>query len=476
MDSGKTVSFLLNHQSVATLAPAGLLLLDFLRKQLRLPGTKEGCKEGDCGACMVLVGDLQADGTVRYQPMTSCLMPLGECAGRHIVTIEGLNFADRLSPVQAALVAEGASQCGYCTPGIVVSMTGLLMDPSLPVDAETIRYALSGNLCRCTGYRSLRDSHRHLAPLARRFTARRIEDLLEAEAIPSHFAEAPAILRELQSSGEPSCDRPEAIRIAGGTDLYVQRGEEIPTSPVALLHAHPQLGGITREGDRLRVGALTTFEAFGREPEVLAAMPAMPEWLLLMASWQIRNRATVGGNLVNASPIGDMTSLLMALDSELTLLAGEARRNVLLRDFYLGYKTLAKQPDELVESIAFELPAANETVNWEKVSKRTYLDIATVNSGCRITVEAGTVTRAVLSYGGIAATPMQATQTAASLIGKPLDAETMRTALDVLQAEISPISDVRGSADYKRLLARQFTLAHFAAAGADISSVLGVSV
>jgi len=459
---------MLNERLLSTSAPPGLLVLDFLRRERRLIGTKEGCKEGDCGACMVLIGELGDAESVSYMPVTSCLMPVGELHGKHLVTIEGLNL-EELTPVQAAILEHGGSQCGYCTPGIVVSMTGLLLDPALPVSEEGVKYALGGNLCRCTGYRSLKNCGETLAEkVSGHLEGNRLKNLIKLGVVPAWFESTPETLAAIP--GRPASPASAAspastarFRIAGGTDMYVQQGEHIPSASVELLET---LKGITINDGVVRVGAMTTFEDFGRHPELVSMMPRLPHWLELMASWQIRNRATVGGNIVNASPIGDMTSLVYALDARLELLkpASGARRTVPMRSFFLGYKVRDLQDDEIVEAIVFDVPAPDERINWEKVSKRSYLDIATVNTGARFKITGANphfISQAMITIGGVAAVPFHAAKTCAFLEDKPVEPAVVRDALQVLDGEISPISDVRGSADYKRVLARQLVLAHF---------------
>ena len=364
MPSG--IRFILNDREVETDAPAGLLVLDFLRECKRLTGTKEGCKEGDCGACAILIGELKGD-AVRYQPVTSCLVPLAEVHGRHVVTIEGCNQAG-LNPVQEAIVEFGGTQCGFCTPGIVVSLHGLLLDNAKGLSLDDVKYALGGHLCRCTGYRSLKDCAAALerdlgGRLQANGSASRVPALTAAGALPEYFNGIPRRLRALlpsshatrpeagtaassrpgpaaaaapadPTSGSPAVaglrrvasgdgladgdgSRPPApeLLIAGGTDLYVQQGETIPERTVVVLGQRPDLKGIRRAGGEFRVGALTTFEEFGTHPAVIAAIPRIGAFNHLIASWQIRNRATLAGNIVNASPIGDFTALLLALDA-----------------------------------------------------------------------------------------------------------------------------------------------------------------
>ncbi len=469
------IRFILNDRLVESSAPAGLLLLDFLRVSERLTGTKEGCKEGDCGACAVLIGELTG-GAVRYQPVTSCLVPLAEVHGRHVVTIEGCNLSAGLTPVQEAVVEHGGTQCGFCTPGIVVSLHGLLLDDARGLSLEDVKYALSGHLCRCTGYRSLKDC---AETLDRRFGSRlngtggadgvsganhtpRVAVMASAGALPDYFTTIPERLRDLRGeSHAPELEAEPEVRIAGGTDLYVQQGgEEIPDRRVEVLNRRPALKGIRVRDGEFRVGALTTFEEFGADQQVIESIPRIGAFSHLIASWQIRNRATLSGNIVNASPIGDFTALLLALDARVVLDDGGSRRSVSLKDFYHGYKQMDLRPGELVTEVAFADPA-DSRVNFEKVSKRTCLDIASVNSACAIRCIGDTIIDAHVSLGGVAPIPLYLHETSQALRGRNLDQEAAWDALRLSQQEIAPITDVRGSAEYKRLLARQLLIAHF---------------
>ncbi len=477
--------FLLNDRQISTAQPPGLLVLDYLRHHQRQPGTKEGCKEGDCGACTVLIGELDGE-VVCYRPVTSCLMPIGELEGRHLVTIEGLNLPE-LTPVQQAIVDQGASQCGFCTPGIVVSLTGLLMAADARVDRTTVKQALSGHLCRCTGYRSLKVAGDVAAAAVGKRTG--VEALVADGRLPAYFLDAPARLRQIHSdsAAEEGAAAAAVVNvaddgthpamiIAGGTDLYVQRGDDVPDAEVEVLNLASEMRqlmrGIERWDGHLRVGALTTFEEFGEHPEVQRWIPEIADYMFLIASWQIRNRATLGGNVINASPIGDMTVLLLALQSQLVLRRGDTDRTVPMGSFYRGYKVLDKAPDEILTNILIPDVDAQTRIGWEKVSKRKCLDIATVNCAGRIRVEDDRVVEAGLAVGGVAPIPLELTATRDHLLGQPIDRSTIEGALAVAQTEIAPISDVRGSADYKRLLTRQLMVALFTGMFPDQLSVV----
>ena len=463
MNLKTSIRFILNDREVTAWESPGRLVLDYLRDSEHLTGTKEGCKEGDCGACSVLLGTLE-NGDVRYVPMTSCLIPMGELVGKHLVSIEGLNF-ERLSPVQAAMVDCGGTQCGYCTPGFVVAMTGWLMDKDRPLTNTGAKEAISGNLCRCTGYRSIKEAGSQVVEKlsSKLNSVNRIKDLCENGALPRYFESIPDRLAKLEMPPLPESTE-NGVRpliIAGGTDLYVQRGEEIPDQAVNLLNRKAPVAPIGEDAGKLFVDARMTFQAFGDHPLIQVCVPEIQHYNELIASWPIRTRATLGGNICNASPIADMTCLLLALGVELHLEGGDEPRSVLLKDFYLGYKQLAKEPEEVVASLSFSKPSSHTLINWEKVSKRAVLDIATVNSAARFEVEDGFIKEAALALGGVAAIPLYLVEASNALRNQKLTPELVMTVVDVAQTEFQPISDVRGSAEYKRLLARQLLLANF---------------
>lgn len=463
MNLKTTIRFILNDCEVTARESPGRLVLDYLRDSERLTGTKEGCKEGDCGACSVLLGSLD-NGSVRYVPMTSCLIPMGELMGKHLVTIEGLNL-ETLSPVQDAMVDCGGTQCGYCTPGFVVCMTGWMMDGNRSFDSVGVREAISGNLCRCTGYRSIKEAGDQVVEkLSSNLSMEnRISDLCRLGALPAYFDSIASRLAtlELPESGDDPIGGVRPLVIAGGTDLYVQRGGEIPDQPVDLLNTGQAIPSIEEVDGRLVVDARLSFQEFGDDPLIQKAIPEIQAYNELIASWPIRTRATLGGNICNASPIADMTCLLLALNCGLHLTGGSEPRCLALKNFFLGYKQLAKTEDEVIETVSFATPNTNTRINWEKVSKRAVLDIATVNSGARFEVEDGIITEVHLALGGVAAIPLYLREASKSLENHLLNPELVFAAVDIAQSEIEPISDVRGSADYKRLLARQLLLAHF---------------
>jgi len=443
----QTIKFILNNKDISTDLPSGKIVLDFLRHSL--PGTKEACREGDCGACLILVGKWDGN-TVSYQPVNSCLLPLGEIDGQHLVTIECFKNND-LTPIQAAIVNEGATQCGYCTPGIVLSLTGFFLN-SRTLDASAAIAALDGNLCRCTGYQSIKRAATRLCQtFSRPPEVNVVAWLVEKQILPTYFLQIPERLQKLSPA---KVSHPSAVKVAGGTDLWVQKPAELSHANLVYLSRRADLRGIRVEQNRCYVGATTSIEDLKNSPIMSAFFPKMPEYFQRIAATPIRHRATVGGNLVNASPIGDLTIFFLALGAHIILSQSEMP----LKDFFIGYKKLNMHKDELVKGVSFQCPAKNAVFNFEKVSKRPHLDIASVNSAMQIQIEQGVIQQVHLSAGGVAPIPLYLSRTVNYLKGKTL--ETIRQAAAIAQSEISPINDVRGSADYKRLLLRQLIYAH----------------
>lgn len=449
------ISFILNNTDIRTELPPGMTVLDLVRYQQNLKGTKIGCREGDCGACTILVGELVAD-EVKYRSMTSCLMPLANAAGKHIVTIEGINPEDgSLTPVQQAMVDESGTQCGFCTVGFVMALTGACLDGTARSPESAIS-AVDGNICRCTGYKSIERAATRLSGSSRSC----------GRVVPEYFSNIAGRLRELyEIDNGIESTRPKTVAavVGGGTDLYVQRPAEMAETDSRPLLYDEKLRGIREVDGLIEIGGSATVTDLLESPVMQAAFPKLYEHLKLISSTPIRNMATLAGNFVNASPIGDMTVWFLALDGELELAeaGGSVSRTLPLRSLYLGYKQLARTPDELITAVRFKKPAAGFRFNFEKISKRTYLDIATVNTAMSLTVDGATIADAHISAGGVAPVPLYLMKTSAYLRGRKADEETVEEAQTIAQTEISPISDVRGTAEYKRLLLRQLFRAHF---------------
>lgn len=468
--------FILNNQNIETDLPKGTTVLDFVRYHKHLTGTKIGCREGDCGACTVLIGELNDDNNVSYRSMTSCLLPLANIENKHIVTIEGLNQETELTPIQKFMVEESGTQCGFCTVGFVVSMTGFaLQNTENKENTEgTIIAAIDGNICRCTGYKSIERAAKRLNEFLNQKDSNQtnLEYAIDNQLVPSYFENIKQRLtllkpfQKLQTFGKVV----DTLAVGGGTDLYVQRHEEMPQTAANHLFNDTLLRGVKLENGWFEIGAAATVSDLKASPEMNKTFPFLQKHLKLVSSTPIRNMATIAGNIVNASPIGDLTVFLLALNASILLqnianpdkLGTEGGiREVALKDFYKGYKTLDKTADEIVTKIRFRQPEGDFYFNFEKVSKRTHLDIASVNSAIFLKIKKNTIVEAHIAVGGVAPIPLYLHKTAAFLKNKEMKEEVFAEANDVMQTEINPISDVRGSAEYKRLLAKQLFKAHF---------------
>lgn len=464
-------TFLLNDEIITTAEPVGMPLLEYIRRIKYLHGSKLVCGEGECGACTVLVGEL-TDEKVVYRSMTACIMPLANTSGKHIVTIEGLNM-EELSPVQKALAAANGAQCGFCTPGFVVSLMGVILNGD-EISPESLMESIDGNICRCTGYKSIERAVESLAKSLPGKKPEKLSDrqrspssehlglLLDLKYLPAYFADIPQKLRQISLPPSRKRNDPAHPVVGGGTDIYVQRSDQLRDGRISPFFDEASLRGIRLEDGICEFGAAMTMGDLYRSPEFNQALPDSEYIFKLLSSSQIRNMATIGGNLANASPIGDFTILLLALDADLTLAGNGEKRRLKLKDFYLGYKKTALGAGEYIEKIQFDRLRTDDRFNFEKVSQRRRLDVAAVNSACRMTFgEDRVLTDLRLSAGGVGPIPLMLEKTASFLIGKKPDEATLGEAIEWMQDEIAPISDVRGSAQYKKMLLRQLFFAHF---------------
>lgn len=454
------IKFILNNELIETDLPSGMVLADYIRYKECLTGTKLGCREGDCGACTVLVGT-RVGSEVIYESVTSCLMPLGNAQSKHIVTVEGVNII-RLNKIQAAIADEGGTQCGFCTPGFIMSLCGFALSKE-PKNQEKGILAIAGNICRCTGYKSIeRALEQIVQELQELDTNNRINWLVENGFLPNYFVNIETKLKECVLQETDLGHDAQKVFVGGGTDLYVQRPTEMLPAEIVHTTQRQDLKGIWKANGRCHIGASTSTEALKQSPLIQSLSPNSDHFFNLISSLQIRNMATVAGNLVNASPIGDLAVFLLALNSNIILNDNGALREIPLKNFFKGYKTLDKKETEFVQEINFDLPTGKHYFNFEKVCKRTYLDIASVNTAINIECNLhGEITKASLAAGGVAPVPKYLTKTSAYLTGQTVSEALFKNSLDIAQEEISPISDVRGSEAYKRLLLRQLMKAHY---------------
>ncbi len=451
------ISFILNRDLVQANVPKGTILLDYIRDSKRLKGTKSACREGDCGSCTVLVGS-KKNNELQYKAITSCITPIGNINGKHVVTIEGLN-QELATPIQQALIDAGAIQCGYCTPGIVLSLTGYLLSSHV-YHFDSAKEAIAGNICRCTGYKSIeRALETILTPLLSTDKKDRFAQLINKGYLPSWFSD---IVERLSAIEIKSNVQDLKTIVGGGTDIYVQRPDELIDKELSFFSDLTDLNQITFKENSCTIGAACKISDILDNEILNQNIPGFANHIRLIASNLIRNIATIAGNIVNASPIGDLSILFLAMNTTLIIknTSGNIRK-VKLDDFFKSYKNIDLQTYEYVAELEFELPSKTELFNFEKVSKRKYLDIASVNSAILVQMEHNLIKTIRVSVGGVSPIPLMLRKTCNYLIDKPLNTSVIQSAAEIMDQEISPISDVRGSSDYKRLLARQLFFAHF---------------
>ncbi len=452
------IQFILNDEMIKTSYGSSRTLLDFIRYEQNIRGTKIGCREGDCGACTVLIGKIQND-RLKYESVTSCLTPLANIHGAHVVTVEGLNL-NTPNAVQQAMIDHSATQCGFCTPGFVVSLCGYALSDK-PVSNEGAISSIDGNICRCTGYKSIERAAWELADLLiKKDKHDPISWLIKHRVIPEYFSGIQARLISIKIT--PVVNGISNPIIGGGTDLFVQKHDELHDADLTFLFNDPSLKGIYQEGNQCRIMASTTATDLIESPIFKKYIPGWHDYMKLVSSTPIRNIGTLAGNLVNASPIGDLTVIFLALGSDILLSTQDGKsRKLPLKGLYLDYKQLDLKENEIVKEISFEIPDASEKFHFEKVSKRKYLDIASVNSAIRIQLTGNTIESVQCSIGGVAPIPKYLSATSDFLTGSVMDHDAILSAAEVMQDEIAPISDARGSKEYKRLLARQLFYSHF---------------
>ncbi|TWC19045.1 MULTISPECIES: xanthine dehydrogenase small subunit [unclassified Pseudomonas] len=467
------IQFLLNQElrNEHTLDP-NLTVLNYLREHVGKSGTKEGCASGDCGACTVVVGELDTDESgrsrIRYRSLNACLTFVSSLHGKQLISVEDLKHQGQLHSVQQAMVDCHGSQCGFCTPGFVMSLFALQKNSEQP-DAHKAHEALAGNLCRCTGYRPI------LAAAEQACCGKQPDqfDAREAETIARLKAIVPRETGEL-NCGDKRClvpltvadladlydAYPQARLLAGGTDLALEVTQFHRTLPVMIYVGNvAELKRIERFDDRLEIGAATTlsdcYEALKAE------YPDFGELLQRFASLQIRNQGTLGGNIGNASPIGDSPPLLIALGAQIVLCKGQVRRTLALEDYFIEYRVTARRESEFIEKIIVPRASAEQAFRAYKVSKRLDDDISAVCAAFNLRIDDGVVRDARVAFGGMAAIPKRAKHCEAALIGAPWNDSTLERACAALAEDFTPLSDFRASKEYRLLGARNLLRKYF---------------
>ncbi len=435
------------------------LLLDYLRDSEGATGTKEGCGEGDCGACTVALGRMRG-GRLVYEPVNACILLLGQVDGAEVVTVEDLTAADgSLHPIQREMVAHHASQCGFCTPGFVMALFAMYQSTNGAVTRDQVNDWIAGNLCRCTGYRPIVDAGIAACQGGRHDRFRTGRDdmegvltfLADGEDVfigdEQRFFAAPTTVDGLADLYERY---PDATIVAGGTDVGLWITKQLRDLK-RIIHVGKvaDFDAIEDSGPELIIGAGATYAQV--EPHLAALDPDIGELLRRLGSRQVRASGTVGGNVANGSPIGDMPPLLIALDATLSLRKGRQARSMAIEDFFISYGTQAREPGELVTAIAVPRLTDEHVFRCYKVTKRFDQDISSVMGAFRFTLDQDAiVTEARLAYGGMAETPRRAAGAEAQLIGHPLrDARVWGNAFAALHQDFAPIDDHRATARYR---------------------------
>lgn len=472
--SRSVIGFALNgHLQTVDGDDAAMMLADYLRRRAGLTGTKVVCAEGDCGACTVLRArpPRKASDPWRFEAINACITLVAQMDGCALITIEGLGPGDTMTPVQEAMVKCHGSQCGYCTPGFVMALTGFMekcRERNCPPTPASVKNALTGNLCRCTGYTPIVEAANAVTPddkssLSERFVTapmqRRLRSLhkqpIQLDWSGGKFW-APLTLEEAARLRQKY---PEAAILASSTDfgVMVNKGKKSVGHGISL-HLIPDLDRIQRRGNTLTVGARATLEQVRQA--CVELIPEFSHLLDVFASPQIKHTATLVGNIANGSPIGDTLPFLLVADGTVMVTSSRRERVIPLMEFYRGYRTLDLKSGEVIRSVSFRIPHPQEHLKLFKAAARKDLDIAAANGAFLMDIPAtsGTpvIRNARIALGGVAAVPLRLTAVEDYLRGKPCKPEILDEAEHLMQEAINPISDVRGSAAYRRVLVRNF--------------------
>ncbi|MEV7372822.1 FAD binding domain-containing protein [Streptomyces sp. NPDC090301] len=470
-------------------SPPHTTVLDFLRER-GLTGTKEGCAEGECGACSVLVARPGTDKPTDWVAVNACLVPVASLDGQEIVTSEGLATAGAagapaaLHPVQEEMAVRGGSQCGYCTPGFVCSMAAEYYRPNRCAHPDPAHggdpehgpngfdlHALSGNLCRCTGYRPIRDAAFAVGTPAEDDPLARRRELSPPEPVATRYAQDDRVFLRRSTLSETLRElreRPDAVVVAGSTDwgVEVNIGSRRADCVIAVDRL-PELRELRVTSDHVEIGAGLTLTEIERRLD--GEVPLLAELFPQFASRLIRNSATLGGNLGTGSPIGDSPPVLLALEASVVLADADGEREVPLADYFTGYRQSVRRPGELIRAVRVPLPLS-PVAAFHKIAKRRFDDISSVAVAFALDIEDGIVRKARIGLGGVAATPLRALAAEAALEGEPWTAGTVEAAARVLRSQGTPMDDHRASADYRAAMLGQSLLKLYARTTEAVSS------
>jgi xanthine dehydrogenase small subunit len=464
------IKFLLNQteHTVENIDP-NTSLLDYLREHLHRTGTKEGCASGDCGACTVAIGSPDQQGKIRYQSANACMTLVGSLHGKQLLTVEDLKTESGLHVVQQAMVDCHGSQCGFCTPGFVMSMFAYHKNSDAP-DTQEINEALGGNLCRCTGYRPIQDAAVHMfePQTPDQFSDRESDTYEHLQSILSERDSIELSHENKRLFSPVNSDEladlylkfPQARLVAGGTDLSLELSQALASIDVLIHTGHvADLEKIEEGESHLNLGAACTYST--AKQLLVKHFPDLHELIERLGSLQIRNQGTIAGNVGNASPIGDMPPVLIALGAHLTLRKGDRRREVLVQDYYISYKKTVLETSEFIESISIPYLSENELFKAYKISKRLEDDISASCAAIKICLQDNHIMDAKIAFGGMAEIPKRAGHAELALIKQDWSEASFEQAMKVLGSDFSPISDFRSSADYRLAASKNLLMRFF---------------
>ncbi len=463
------IQFYLNNDFKNIEIPHNITVLEYIRNYAGLTGTKLGCGEGDCGTCTVAIGTLK-NGQMFYKAINSCLVPAAKMHHKHIVTIEGISNGKHLHPIQTAILENHATQCGFCTPGITMSLFTYFFENNKP-EYNSLRLALEGNLCRCTGYQSIKNaatwSINHFSNKNFEYPAYfeniklKLQNLI-GKNINTNTENSNYIIPKTKTElFHYIKNNSNATIIAGGTDLFVQRNlQNVYYDKLIDISEIDEFHNINFENNTITIGSAATLSEIFVNKYIKKHFNILHKTIEIMASKQIRNIATLSGNIANASPVADSVPVLLSAEALLYISSPEGMRKLTLDMFYQGYKQIDLNKNEIIEKI--EIPLKSGCIySFEKSSKRKSVDISTVNSSLSVSVKNSIFKEIHIAFGGIAPTPVTLKNVEQFFLGKQITEKTIIHGAKMAAGEVKPITDMRGGETYRRLLVQNHIIKHF---------------